>query len=131
MKLSKFRADSPAAVEGVWYDLGDGARVRVARWNNPRFLKARQKSATRGGMLTRQRPDFEEAEALLIDVVAETILLDWQGFVEDDGETAIPYSIERAKQALIECRDFYDQIISLSQSAELFASEQLEDAGKN
>ena len=71
-----------------------------------------------------------EAESIQImrEVVAETVLLDWEGFTA--GGKPYPYSVENAKHLFAQphLHDFYDMVRGLSEDLELFKQSQDADA---
>jgi len=65
--------------------------------------------------------DADVADTLMRDAIAETILLDWEGLLDDEGKL-IPYSKEEAKKALA-IEDFYREIFEMANQRELFTLE--------
>lgn len=110
MDLRKaFGTDRKAEEEGVWINLGDGARIKVARSSNKRYreLIRRLLKPHRAAMRSDNLPD-ETMEAIVIEATAEALLLDWQG-IEFDG-ALLPYSVENAKKVLAALPDFRDAV---------------------
>ncbi len=126
-----FATDRQAEQDGVWVALGEGARVKVARFNNPRHravldrLRRPYRSLLMAG---RDLPD-DVAESMTIEATAETLLLDWDG-IEDNG-TPLPFSKDNARRLLADLPDFRDAVAFLSMQAETFRREALETAAKN
>ena len=126
-KLSNFKTDKNAEQEGVWVDYGSGFRVKLGRVGNRKFKEF---------MLKRGKPhmrkmqqgtmDADTADVLMREAIAQTILLDWEGLLDDNGKP-IPYSKEEAKKAL-EIDDFYQEIFDLAQQRELFSVQDDADA---
>jgi hypothetical protein len=91
--------DTKAEVEGVWHDLAEGVRIKVARAENPRaaelsvkkILAAREKS---GGSITP-----EQLQRIGREVMAEALLVGWDG-VTDEAGNPVPYSSEKALEYL-------------------------------
>ena len=125
-----FGTDASKEKEGVWYDLADGLRMRIARIGNPNYQKTFQKiskphrRAIRRGTL----PD-EVAEKLLIQCMAETIVLDWSG-VEDEG-VVIPYSKEAVVTVLTKYPELRNYINDIANELEAFQEELDEEAVEN
>ena len=123
MDLSKFKADRTAEDEGVWVALdGDdtGARVKLARIGNRRYREAMQRRmkpfrrALRAGTL-----EEATAERVTAEVLAETVLLDWQDLALDGA--ALAYSPDRARELLLE----------MATDIELYRQQDQEEAEKN
>ena len=125
-----FGTDAAKEKEGVWYDLADGLRMRIARVGNPNYQKTFQKlskphrRAIRRGTL----PD-EVAEKLLIQCMSETIVLDWSG-VEDEG-VVIPYSKEAVVTVLTKYPELRNYINDIANELEAFQEELDEEAVEN
>lgn len=128
----QFGTDKNLEVEGVWVPLGDGAKVKVARWNNPthKALIEKLRRPFRSLMMSgRELPD-DKAEQITIESMVEAILLDWEGFV-DENDNPLPFSKAASKQLLTEVKDFRDLISGLSVSGETFRKQEVEDIAKN
>lgn len=126
----QFATDPVLEKEGVWFDIGDGAHVRVAAMNNPnwqRVMRAKFKGRERQLQLKTLSDDV--ATKLVIEATAETILLDWKGFTRN-GEP-LPYSREAAIDVLTRHRRLRDIVTGLSEDFESFKVSQAEDAEKN
>lgn len=135
MDLSKFKADRTAEDEGVWVALdGDdnGAQIKLARIGNRRYREAMQRRmkpyrrALRAGTL-----DEATAERVTAEVLAETVLLDWQDLALDG--VALAYSPDRARTLLLDpaLRDFRDLIVEMATDIELYRQQDQEEAEKN
>lgn len=124
---NKFRASSEKTIEGVWVDLGDGLKVRVAHMKNPRYQEALERllKPHRVAMKTNTLPD-DVVEAAVVEAMAEAILLDWQG-------DEVAYSKAAAVSYLgnPETREFRDVIAALAKDFELFRAEYEAAAEKN
>jgi hypothetical protein len=95
MKMSRYVHSPKAAAEGVWKDLEDGGRVKVAMLGNSAFEAARDEAF-------KDYPDLNEVPTgvfreRMAYVYANTVLLDWEGFEQDDG-TPILYTIDQAAE---------------------------------
>lgn len=125
-----FGTDSKKEQEGVWYDLAEGLRMKIARIGNPNYQKRFQtlskpyRRSIRRGTLS-----DDLAEKLLIQCLAETILLDWEG-VEDDGKE-ISYSIENAINLLKKYPELRNYINDIANELEGFQEEFKEEAEEN
>lgn len=132
MNIAKFKTDGALENEGVWLEVGDGLSLRVARIGNRKHselwtkLNADPKIVRMASLGT--IPD-EEYERMLIEAMAETILLDWKGLTDGDGEAAveIPFSKAKAKEVL-KLRDFRQLVHRMAAEAGNFRAEQVEAA---
>lgn len=129
MDISKLKTDSNLEEEGVLVPLGD-AKIKVARMGNKRYQAAfnrrmtPHKNAARAGIVA-----DEVVEQILIEVIAETVLLDWEGIKEDG--VPLPYSRENAIRVLTEIRAFRDIVVSIADRMETFRRESVENSEKN
>lgn len=128
----RFGTDAKREIEGTTVDLGEGASVTVARWNNARHRAAldRLRRPYRSLLLAGRELPEDVSEAIGIEAMAETILLDWQGFIDESGQP-LAHSREAAQALLTEVKDFRDQIAFLALQAENFRVDALEQAEKN
>jgi len=128
MKISAFKTDRAREREGVWVDIGDGARVLIARLNNERhkqtFLEVAKpyKVQLRNGTLQE-----DVAARLLRQCYSKAILLGWEGMQDDEGND-IPYSEEKAEEFLA-IPDFMSMVEEYASSRELYRREEQEQAG--
>ena len=131
MDLKTFRTDDAKEQDGAWVDLGDGvARLKIARMNNPRFREAQQRKLQRYKMAARSKvvPD-DVWEGILNELIAETILVDWEG-ITMDGEP-YQYSVDHAKQALTDLKDFREMVIGFADDIANFKAEKDQATEKN
>jgi hypothetical protein len=131
MDISKFQTSKSAEEDGIWVDVdGNGTKVKVARINNARYKKYFQKITKPYKRQIRNGTLAEElAEKLLVDALANTILLDWKGFTKD-GEDFL-YSVDNARSFLQESADFRDFVSDAANEMENFRGEELEEARGN
>jgi len=134
MKLSEFRRREEVGQAGVWVDLGEGLRVKVARMSrtNVNYRNALQQLGRPHRSLVRRTGEMPEdvAEQITLEAAAKHILLGWEGLVEDDG-TEIEYSPEKALEVLTEFPEFTDLVFEAAQDLATFAERELEDAAGN
>ncbi len=133
MKIfSQYQTDEDAEVDGVWVDLGDGGRVKVARFGNPVHEKVMERLRRPYRNMLRSGRDLPKdiQDRLTIEGLAESILLDWSG-LEDENGKAIAFSKKKAKELLTDLKDFRNAVSFLALEAETFRKEALEEAAKN
>lgn len=116
--LSSFATDEKLENEGKVFPLSKTASIKVARSGNPKYVALlRQKMSEAQLDLVGGDEADQLAESILIDVMAETILVGWKGIVE--GGTDVPYSVSKAKEYL-KVKDFRRKVSSLSENFEAF-----------
>jgi len=119
MKLNEaFGTDTDLESEGKWFDIGDNASIKVARFGNERhkktLLKLREPYKAlllRGGQI----PD-DVNDGIVTESMANTILVDWKGMYDQDNNE-IPFSVEAASQAFSLYKDFLELVSNLSLNA--------------
>lgn len=127
MDLSTFETDQDAAEEGVWCDVGD-SRLKVARYGNKKFQRYLQRLVApyKQIMQKGQMPE-ETSEKLMIQALSKHVLLGWENLTVD-GES-VEYSTANAIEILSNERfkDFREIVVSMSQEADLFRKEEVEE----
>lgn len=112
--FSSFATDEKLENEGKVFPLSKDASVLVARSGNPKYLAALRKKMTDAQLdLTSGEEADQLAETILVEVIAETILLGWKGFTEKG--VAVPYSVAKAKEYLA-LKDFRKKVVGLSEN---------------
>jgi len=125
-----FGTDQNKEKEGVWQDMGDGLKMRIARIGNPNYQKRFQAlSKPHRRALRRGTLSDEIAEQLLIKCLAETIVLDWEG-VEENGST-IPYSVDNAIRVLTDYPDLRNYVNDIANEMEGYKEDVDEEAIDN
>jgi len=125
-----FKTDEKLEISGVWEDVGNGIRVKVARFNNTAHKRVMEQLMKPHQHAMRTKSMSEEvAEKLLVKGMAKTILLDWEG-VEVDGKP-IQHSVKNAEQILSDFKDFRDLISNISTSMEIYRIQETEETEKN
>jgi hypothetical protein len=125
IKITK--TDSSKETKGVWTTY-EHVEVLIARMNNAGFLRAlrdKAKSTVEGSL---QGMSTEKSDTLMIEVMAEHILLDWKSF-DFDGET-IDYNLENAISLLTHDPDFRDYISDYSRNVSNFMQDFGDVVGK-
>ena len=130
MELKDFKTDKNKEKDGVWEDLGDGCSVLVARYGNPAMIKAYRKYPR----VLRQRlesgqVDDDKSATVLSKVIADTVLLDWNGLKEDGKE--VVYSKEECVRVLTEYPDVRDMIFEMANEAARYHDEGVGKTTKN
>lgn len=107
MKISSIKADLEKVESGVWIsDIPDfeGVRLKVRPSDNPDYgalyqqlVETTPRNLKRGGVVK----DAETKTKIAARCLADTVLVDWDGFEDDDGKP-LPYSAPLAKQWLLD-----------------------------
>lgn len=142
MKISAMKVNSAAIEQGEWIgadyglpipEMGDlNLKVRGVgnadfRVLNSRLYEATPRSQRPGGKLVP-----EAQESIMVECLVETILVDWTG-IEDDQGQQVPYSKELARKMLADrdLKPFREAVMwAASQVGELRAADS-EGAAKN
>lgn len=126
--FAAFATDEKKEIEGAWFDLpgGDGARVLVARSNNPRYSKALVKAFEKYSKAPKGSIDEKKQEDEYISLLAEHILLGWED-IQFKGKP-FAYSKENAATAL-RMKEFRLRVQEFSDTFEAYKAEIEEDVG--
>lgn len=132
----RYATSKKLETDGIWHELGDGAAIKVARWNNRRFneikrqLERKHRAEMKGGRM----PD-ELGEKIIIEAIANAILLDWRG-LEINGVKLPAYTPEEGVRVLSDTEqlnmgEFRDTIAAVSMDTNNFRTEHEAEAIKN
>lgn len=132
MDLNQMAVNPASLTEGVWVALDSETAVLIAREGNPAYRKLLQKklephrAALRHGTI-----DEKQADRIVAEVEAETILLGWKG-VKLDGKE-LTYSIKQATDLLLDPRliEFQEFVRQAAANIENFRSADEEKAAGN
>lgn len=134
MRLSQTKTDPTLERDGVWVAIRYGVEVKVARAGNPRAEAWRARLAPEDRRLLDNPSLFKGREEriieLLTDAIAETMLLDWRGVEDDDGEP-LPYSPAEGKKAMQEYDWLRDDVHEAATTRETFFRLEVEEVGKH
>lgn len=130
MDIGRAFADPQKEKEGNWVDYREDSKVKIARVGTPNFQRVYEsrlkphRRKQRDGTLS---GDVENK--ILCEVVAETILLDWEGFTNNGKE--LKYSKKAAFDLLMEHIDFRNEIVELATTESSFYADYVEESEKN
>jgi len=140
LNINSLRTDKAKVNNGVWVEDDHGARFLIARWANENMREfVRPILEERKRVLGLREVNDEnmklwqkELDAAEVKAMAQTILLGWEGIVDDDGQP-VPYSHEQAYAWLSdpELEDLTLWIKTQSQDVDNYRKEQLADQSKN
>lgn len=124
MKISTFATDLDLEENGVWVDIGDGGKLKVARMGNPRYRECVSRISRPHRTQIRNKTIAEDfSDELLLKAMAETILVGWEG-IEDDKGKAIKYSVENSFNLMNDLRDFRNLVVELATEQAAFRREE-------
>ncbi len=128
MDMNKsFGVDKKSSEDGKWFNLEHGGRAQVARMGCPKYKASVQRLQRPNSALLRSTLDTSEVlDNIVVEAMAETILLDWEG-ITVDGEV-VEHSKDNAMMLLREYPDFREAISAISVERKNFMPEDI--AGK-
>lgn len=99
--LEDLFADPKKEQEGVWVDFFGGSRLKIGSSENPVYKNALARLGKKHRLrLDSADPQFADTiRGLTCEAMAEGLLLDWEN-IAFGPEGAVPYSKEKAKEAL-------------------------------
>lgn len=127
-----FKTNAECETKGIWLDYGD-FRIRIARAGgaNKAFAKClEKKSRPLRRLIQADMLENEQAEKLMGEVYAESVVLGWEG-VTDDKNKAIPFSKDACLELFKEMPDLLRDIMDQAGKMALFREDIREAAAKN
>lgn len=131
MDINKiYSTDKELETNGVWVDIGDGAKLLIARIGNPVYA-----AALRGTLKPYKRQiqngtlDEDLSTDILNKIYASTILLNWEG-ITADGKN-VKYTEAKALEYLTEYDDFRAVVIEIASTMETYRAVAAEVDEKN
>lgn len=127
--ISNLQTNLELEENGVWLPLGQGAKVKVARLGNKKYLKELRSryKANRAVLDMEDEAAADAGEQIAIEVYARAILKDWDGVSIDKGKTMLPFSVANAEK-LLAVKDFRERIKNYAESMENFQDKKEEEA---
>src|SRR2546423_5872900 len=114
-----FGFDKAKAADGVWVDLGQDTHIKVAKLGTNQYQLALMRHTRKYQAQIRvNRLDPEAMAEITAHTLADSILLDWKGVVED--EQPVPYNRQNAYRLLKEYPDFRALVEQHANDSELF-----------
>jgi hypothetical protein len=125
--FSSFATDETLENEGKWRQLSLTAKILVARSPNEKYVTALRAKMADAQLDLLSGPEADKiAEGILIDVMAETILLNWSGLTYQGKEA--PYSREMAK-TFLKVKDFRKKVAAMADDFEAFRVKEDKEQG--
>ncbi len=131
LDLDKQYKTSPDLEEhGVWEEVGDGAKLLVARTNNPAYVRAYRR-IPRGIRRQFEAGTLSESmsDGIICGIMAKTVLLDFKNLAI--GGKALKYSEEAAKKILADYPDFRELVWQIANETQRFHEDSVEEDAKN
>ncbi len=132
-RLTSVRTDTKKCNEGIWQHFDNGIEFLIGKKPNTAYSeKLALLSKPYKELIRRQQLPREQDEALTLQAVCGTVVLDWKN-IEDDKGVTIPFSEEKALEILSDplYADVYNWILLISHSSALFRMEEEVDEAKN
>lgn len=125
----EFATNEDAENNGVWRSIGKGAELLIARAGNDAYSRAVSTLVDEHREVLDMKNDAATAKSteIMIQVLAETILLGWKGIVFKG--QPMEYSVENAKK-LLAVRDFRLMVQRLSDESAAYRAKLEEEQGK-
>lgn len=127
--FAQYATDESLENNGTWFDIGAEGRVLVARAGNRKYSKMLSKEVERNRKVLDLNDDASDAKSdeIMIDVMAETILLGWEKLSFQKVEC--PYSIANAKK-LLGLKDFRKLVAEKAGDTDAFRIKLEEEQGE-
>lgn len=125
--------DSAKKETGVWTDF-EGARLKIASQRNDAYTRTLKRlSRPYERQMQKGKLDPQTSVALLCEAMATDILVDWEGVGELDAKgnaVEVEYSVEKAKEFLIDNPELREFVASFSEDLENFKKEDVAATAK-
>lgn len=127
--FAQYATDETLENNGTWVEIGGGAKLLIARSGNRKYLKMLGREVERHKKVLDAGDDAadDKNEQIMIDVLASTILLGWEG-ITFKGK-ALEYSVDNARK-LLALRDFRAMVARLADDIEHFRIKEEAEQGE-
>ena len=133
LKVGSIVGDDSASAP-KWYDYR-GARLLIAPVGTKAYDAALARLSRKDRRLRQRSAAGLEVEDemlhITMKVTAHAVLKGWEGIMEDDGSTPIPYSPEKALEFFEKSYKFYRAVASFALGAAAQEAEEQEEDSKN
>lgn len=118
------------SAEGIWLKFPGGRRIRILRAGGAnknfartfsRVIKPYRRAMERGTL------DPEKSDELMIQVYLESVVLDWEGFTDANGND-IPYSRTAARELFTALPELFNEVVTFASDAAMFQEQQADEA---
>ena len=127
--FSQFATDENLENNGAWHDIGGGAKLLIARASNRRYVKLLTKLVEQNKRILDGNDEVADARSdeIMTQVLAETILLGWEGVTYKGKELA--YSPANAALVL-GMKEFRKLVGKLADDQEAYRIKEEAEQGK-
>lgn len=126
--INSLRTNEDKENQGVWRDLGNGAKLLLARLGNAEFSKMFAE-LTQPYAETGTKVPVEVQKDISVKCLARTVLLGWEGIY--DGEDELEYSYDNAVRVLTEVKDFRELVMKLAGDLDAYKDKKDEELEGN
>jgi len=131
--INKNTRNRDAETEGTWFVYDEDVQFLVARKNNPKYRSAISKGYRENERVISSNTNTDRAEKvseqLMLEALANYVLLDWKGMVENG--KPIEYTPGRAMSVLEEHDDLRKEIEEYADNRENYLAEKDKKDAKN
>lgn len=130
--FNDFATNPTAEQDGVWEPYNGGVEFLIARSHNPKFDRMITMLVKKNKQMLDSKTEAATAksEELMVQTMANTILLGWKGEFNFQGQPMGDYTVEKAKK-LLAIKDFRLWVSNIADDHERFkAVKDAEDAEK-
>ena len=125
--LERYKTNKSFEEEGIWVDFGGGVKVRLTRASSNRSREVRRRLERQHARKMRNQDIPPEImEKLLIEQLAQAIVLDWDGVTDLSGNS-VPCDEQHRRQVFTDFPDFREDVMSASLTKETFLDEVREE----
>ena len=123
-----FATDASLETQGTWFNLSKDTKLKVARAGNTEYVNLLRKKLedSRIDLDSKDDESNARAEKMMIEVMAETILLGWDGVKYQGAD--LEYNKANAIK-LLQHKDFRRKVTGFSESFEAFRVKQEQELG--
>lgn len=128
-----FKTDANMERTGIWIDYGSAGSFLVARagGKNQKFNQVLQRENRQNKFkIDNDLMGAEEGQQLLIQVFAETVILDWENVRGPDGEL-MACTRDNIVKLFTDLPDLFDDVRKQAMTVANFREKELEDSAKN
>ncbi len=123
LDITKVYRVTDEATSGKWFDVGDGARLKIAKVGNERHESV-LKRLRRPFKNMRTIPEDTQTE-LSTKALSEAVLLDWEG-VDENGEP-VECTPDKRYRYLMDFPDFRELVVGIALNVHNFTDEETDE----
>lgn len=130
---SLFATDKVKEVEGIWVEYGESIKIKIARAGgaNKQFAKTlEQLSRPHRRAIQLETLGQEASEDIMYRTFAQTVVLGWEGVLDDDGKP-IAFSADACVKLFKEMPDFFLEVQAMATSLALWRAAAQDADAKN